>query len=233
MKKLYNILIFCFVTQFAGAQITFTNSTQVINYLSGNWIWFRSCGGLAGNCNYPSTVGYTRDLMFSKISGATDSITYNLYQNATLMKTQAVKVSTTATIFSGNWTLENVGISNTTSISLSITLAKTDTVWLSENCNDCFSQQYLRNKTVGISEIDGNSFSAVFFPNPVTDKITFSDAFEATHIRIVDLNGRLIFDVPNPGKEMDLTQLTPGVFILISQTQEGVYLRSKLIKIEK
>ena len=75
--------------------------------------------------------------------------------------------------------------------------------------------------------MNSNRMSHFFFPNPANDRIVFSQ--ELSSVSVFDLSGRLILNSNCTIKEMDISKLKKGNYILKIQTSKGDY-NTKLIK---
>ena len=71
-------------------------------------------------------------------------------------------------------------------------------------------------------EIDFN-----FYPNPTSSKIFFQGINDAKK-QIMDMNGRLLFSTYE--NEIDLSQLSQGIYILRVENKEGVVAIRKIVK---
>lgn len=69
--------------------------------------------------------------------------------------------------------------------------------------------------------------STVIYPNPAKNKINFSE--EVLAVSIYTIDGKLIQNALINGKEMDISGLVPGIYMIQTQTQNG-FNNSKFIK---
>jgi hypothetical protein len=67
----------------------------------------------------------------------------------------------------------------------------------------------------------------LFTPNPADDKITFLQEVDA--ISIYNMAGELLLETRQKAKEINLTNLAKGAYLLNIQTPSGSY-KTKLLK---
>lgn len=108
-----------------------------------------------------------------------------------------------------------------------------DPVWSEANwtgSNFIFGSEVLFrdncNEFLSITEVNSKEFS--IYPNPVTDILHFSE--EVSQIRIFDMSGKLVKQVAESSKFLDVNQLTKGMYILTADIRTGETLTKKLVK---
>lgn len=74
---------------------------------------------------------------------------------------------------------------------------------------------------------DSKLKSLTIFPNPAKDIINFSD--EILNIRISDLSGKVIRQIPNPEKSINVSKLAKGTYIISATTKSGETINKKFI----
>lgn len=79
---------------------------------------------------------------------------------------------------------------------------------------------------VGLNEAD-QEIDFNFYPNPTSSKIFFQRINDAEK-QIMDMNGRLLFSTYE--NEIDLSQLSQGIYILRVENKEGVVAIRKIVK---
>ena len=196
-----------------SAQNTFPNSDSVINYLKGGWTWFKSCGGIAGICNYPQTVGYTKSIRFSRINGFNDSIAYSVYKNGNLVNSSATKVLHSV---QGSWYLRVISEGPYLPMGVTLLKCQTDSVWLNDMISDGFRHTYYKDQTVGLFKNWITSTPVKLFPVPTSDFITIQDpngtVFEK--MSFYNLTGAEI-NLPSVGDaKFDVSELPKGVYFI-------------------
>ncbi len=103
----------------------------------GKWNWIKSCGGFAGGCNTPESthskivIEFTKDSVFKK------------YKNDTLLIETTFKVTRGKTIYSQN-SAQLIELKNLMSESFSFSTC--DTLFLNDECYDCYGSTYVRIK---------------------------------------------------------------------------------------
>ena len=70
--------------------------------------------------------------------------------------------------------------------------------------------------TDDVNEI--NDFTV--FPNPASDHIHIGSEVNLSRLKVIDTQGRIIIDVPNPDSELNVSLLEKG-FYIISATDES------------
>jgi hypothetical protein len=233
MKKLFTLtIIFLFFFQpKINAQTAFPGTDSLINYLSGNWKWYRSCGGVNGGCTYATGLS-TQQFIFTRITGVTDSIAYKYYKNGALTGQGHSKLFYNSSMFGVTWNMSQV--QNFSNNMVAIPTAKADSVTFADNCTDCYTHIFARGgaaPTVGLSELSSNASELSIFPNPASGhvKIATSNASEITSVAIYDLTGKRIEPVFIKSELIDLSNLSPGIYLLEVRTATGSY-RKKIVK---
>jgi hypothetical protein len=94
---------------------------------------------------------------------------------------------------------------------------------------------YIDNFTVetiqlGTSEVNGNKKTVSIHPNPFKDVLSISDTREMKSVVITDVSGRVLKTIENPAKEINLSTLNSGLYLLTIQFKDGSSSAVKAIK---
>jgi hypothetical protein len=79
---------------------------------------------------------------------------------------------------------------------------------------------------VGVSEIENTNFNT--FPNPAMDYISVDEQFQL--FQIYNTNGSLVFEVQQNQNQINVSDLSSGVYFIQMQTMEGQFKQSKFVK---
>jgi hypothetical protein len=113
------------------------NDVDCKNAIVGKWNWIKSCGGIAGRCNTPESthskivIGFTKDSIFRK------------YENDKLLIETTFKITRGKSIFSQD---SAQLIEKKDMLVESFSFATSDTLFLNEECFDCYKSKYVRIK---------------------------------------------------------------------------------------
>lgn len=98
---------------------------------------------------------------------------------------------------------------------------------ISGNAGDCISEAALLAVcNLAISDVETSSLS--YYPNPVKEVLSFSE--EVSNVKITDISGRTVKQFSKPGKSVDLSNLSKGVYIMSATTEEGKTVIKKIMK---
>lgn len=61
----------------------------------------------------------------------------------------------------------------------------------------------------------------MFYPNPVQDNLTFARPELVASIQLYSVSGKCINDLTNPGRQLSLAHLSPGMYVLQMTFQDG------------
>lgn len=117
------------------------------------------------------------------------------------------------------------------SVAITYTGDKADTSYgyVSENMSDWNSWPSFRflfdEDRVGVNEKPA-PLDVALYPNPAQDKISIQlkNGAAATHVSILDLAGKAVLNISNPGNDVDVSTLAKGLYFVkvTSGTQQGI-----------
>ena len=91
------------------------------------------------------------------------------------------------------------------------------------------SMQYFENTiTVGIAEIERLNLD--LYPNPVRNILNLEVEEQIDRIEIMDVTGKQIITLKNPGKQISFSDLQPGMYMLKITSVDGNYTVKKIQK---
>ena len=191
------------------------------NYLKGSWTWQKSCGGIAGLCSYPSTQG-SKEVMFTRINGVSDSISYKFYKNGNLFTSSGSRVQKVQ----GNWKIRVTDLS----MEQYIYQAPGDTLILNDVCIDCHSHHFYRTKPVNLKNLAMERTLTVY-PNPTTGllKVDLNAYFSSPEYSIYSTEGQLIRAGFLKSGYLDLEELKPGFYFIKIPIGDVIY-QGKFLK---
>ena len=140
---LFIVLISVFMSN-CRKDITTPNSEA--EKLFGKWTWLQSSGGISGNLKSPKSEGYTNSIEFS------DKGIYKTFKDGKQANKMKYSLSEGKSIYlPGKGIIiefKNVGLFDKDNAPLkqSIQFFGNDTLFLSEECYDCYSHLYVREK---------------------------------------------------------------------------------------
>lgn len=85
---------------------------------------------------------------------------------------------------------------------------------------------YNTNCLLSVNEI--NRKEIIIFPNPAKDIVNLSE--EVSNIRITELSGKILKQVSNSEKSINVAKLAKGTYIITATTKAGEVINKKLIK---
>lgn len=80
------------------------------------------------------------------------------------------------------------------------------------------------------SEVNSNKNNVRISPNPFTDVINISEFKDITTVKIIDLAGRTLQTIENPGKTINLSSLSSGLYLVNMYFKDGSQKSVKVIK---
>ncbi len=154
--------------------------------------------------------------------GAQQSMTYTADGNQLPDVTASATASTTCA--GGAVTLTQSPLAGTvmTNGANTVTVTATDNCGNSETCTTVVNF----SNNVGVNENIAEQNS--IYPNPATGKLNISGTVKG--ITVFDLSGKVEFAALNPGNTIDISSLSPGVYLVEVQYANDTVSRSKLHK---
>jgi len=84
---------------------------------------------------------------------------------------------------------------------------------------------------VGIASEEADLNTVQIFPNPAHDYIQIESKQRIHSLTIRNLNGDCLKELRNPGKQINISDLSPGVYLIEILTEEGLCIHKKMIKL--
>ena len=69
-----------------------------------------------------------------------------------------------------------------------------------------------------------------FYPNPVRDIINLTNQEDVTRVRVISLTGKTLIDIKSPKKNINLSHLTKGMYLINFDMNDGKRVARKLVK---
>ena len=101
-------------------------------------------------------------------------------------------------------------------------------IHLDDECNSSTAFRTRRVQCSNLSIPESTVSTLSFYPNPVKNVLNFSE--EVTDVKITDVSGRAVKQFSTPGKSVDLSNLSKGVYIMSATTEEGKIVLKKIMK---
>lgn len=221
MRTCLILCVLVFSSPAIKAQASFPSADSAASYLTGSWSWTRSIGGIAGLTLTPGSVGYTRTLIISAVSGSPDSIECKTYTNSTVQSVVRCKLTFTPTSVAGpSWTFKTHPI-----VSCAIYSASTTTMQILADVSDAYNEYFERSPTnTGLADLTKDKGIYVY-PNPAHDHLHIQSTANLSILRseFISAAGQSRSLVPDCNSAFDTTDLTPGVYVLRVTTDRSVY----------
>jgi hypothetical protein len=234
MKNKTQIFVFALAILIGNdlnGQVSFSSADSVIHYLTGQWEWVQTGGGITGTAHItPQSRGYTVQFEFSRIEGTSDSIAYSFYRNDTLQRTKNAGLLYEKTLIGFySWNLTNLHGDLNTSKVIVFDLS-CDTLSFADTAFDGYWHQFSKNEK-NITGIPSSFVTGLkTYPNPcqTSFRVSFGGQPGLDYLRLSNLNGQTVKELANGGGEVDVSGIVPGVYIL-NATKGKLQIREKLI----
>lgn len=89
---------------------------------------------------------------------------------------------------------------------------------------------YWEGITLATSEVDSNKKKLSIYPNPFKDVLNVSEIEKVTSVTISDVSGRVVRTIDNPTKEINLSLLNSGLYLVTFRLKDGSQYTVKAIK---
>lgn len=187
-------------------------TTQTINIDWG----FSSAPGAAGNLNTDRTIEEGDTVIWTWVGGGSHNVRSNPDDAATNAETFS-SGGTVAAPNSYSFTFNNVG-TTTYECQPHRTFMKGTITVVAEG-------------TLSSEEFD-SKLNIAMYPNPVSDKLYFSSSTNISieEVSIHNLQGQKVYEISLPNDQIDVSQLTNGIYILKFATNDEIETK-KFIKL--
>jgi len=89
---------------------------------------------------------------------------------------------------------------------------------------------YWETANLSTSEVDANKKKLSVYPNPFRDVLSISEIEKVTSVTISDVSGRAVRTIDNPSKEINLSFLNAGLYLVTLKMKDGTQFTVKAIK---
>lgn len=125
---IYGLLVFILMCCSSASE---TNT--VFKSIVGKWEWVQSSGGIAGQTTTPSSTNKSNELEISKTE-------IKIYENGNLIATESYSIATKKSILGG----EKQMLVYTSGNPSQSFILDGNTLFLSDECYDCYQREYVR-----------------------------------------------------------------------------------------
>lgn len=87
-----------------------------------------------------------------------------------------------------------------------------------------------QNPVLATGEVSAAKNTVKVYPNPFKDTVSISDIEKVKSVSISDVSGRMIKTIENPSKEINVSTLNSGLYLLIIRMKDGSQYTVKAIK---
>jgi hypothetical protein len=102
--------------------------------------------------------------------------------------------------------------------------------------NSCGAEEYCEwvyVGSIGVPEEEGEKGDLMIYPNPAMDQLAVRSSQFAAKLMIYDMYGRMVKKLRNIGSYpyyIDISNLSPGMYLLSIETKEGKVISGKFVK---
>jgi len=88
----------------------------------------------------------------------------------------------------------------------------------------------IQNPNLATTEVISQADDIKVYPNPFTDLVNISDVKDLKSVSVIDMSGRLVKTIANPGRQINLSELKSGLYILKLDYKDGTAKTVKAVK---
>lgn len=143
-RVLFTALLLVFIVSGCKKKMTLPNES--LNKIFGTWEWVQSTGGYSGTRMTPASTGNSQTIEFNingtyrwfKDDKRQGKVTYTITEDKSMMMG--------GTAYMITYGKSNVFDKNAPGIKQSVSFAGSDTLFLHDECYDCYGHTYVRRK---------------------------------------------------------------------------------------
>lgn len=88
----------------------------------------------------------------------------------------------------------------------------------------------ITTSSLSTSEVVNDKGAVKVYPNPFTEYVMVSDIDQLKSVKVLDMAGRTVRDITAPSRQLQLSDLKPGMYMLQLQYSDGSVKSAKVIK---